>query len=212
MSSSIEVRRLAAVMFTDMVGYTAMTQRDEALAMTLLEKQNGILLPLIRKHGGNPVKTIGDAHLAEFESALEAVRCAVEIQRQVREYAGSVPPEQSFKMRIGIHVGDVVHKDNDVFGDAVNIASRLEPIADPGGVCISQQVFDQVSNKVEFKLERLPVQQLKNVSMRIEVYKVIDTESPRKTASTKTCPRRGSRSSRSQTSAPARRTSTSPKG
>ena len=128
------------------------------------------------------MKTIGDAHLAEFESALEAVRCAVEIQRQVKEYAGSVAPELGFKMRIGIHVGDVVHKDNDVFGDAVNIASRLEPIADPGGVCISQQVFDQVSNKVEFRLERLPVQQLKNVNMRIEIYKVIDSESPRKTA------------------------------
>ena len=123
---------------------------------------------------GTPVKTIGDAHLAEFESALAAVQCAVEIQRKLKEYSSSASPEQSFKLRIGIHVGDVVHKDNDVFGDAVNIASRLEPIADPGGICISQQVYDQVQNKVEYRLERLPVHQLKNVSTRIEIYKIVD--------------------------------------
>lgn len=176
-------------MFTDMVGYTSLTQRNEALAMSLLEKQNGILLPLIRAYGGIPVKTIGDAHLAEFESALEAIRCAVEIQRRMREYSRSAPPEQGFKLRIGIHVGDVVHRDNDIFGDAVNIASRLEPIADPGGVCISQQVYDQVHNKVDFRLERLPVHQLKNVNMRIEVYKVIDTESSRGTVVEQDMPR-----------------------
>jgi TolB-like protein/Tfp pilus assembly protein PilF len=144
--------------------------------MSLLQTQSGILLPLIRAHGGTPVKTIGDAHLAEFESALEAVLCAVEIQRRIHEYNGSAPPEQAFKLRVGIHIGDVIHKGNDVFGDAVNIASRIEPLAEPGGVCLSQQVYDQVQNKVQFKFERLPFHQLKNVSSRIEVYKVIDTE------------------------------------
>jgi len=169
-------RRLAAVMFTDMVGYTALTQSNETLALGLLQTQSGILLPLIRAHKGTPIKTIGDAHLAEFESALEAVRCAVEIQRQVSEYNRSAPPEQAFKLRVGIHVGDVVHTGNDVFGDAVNIASRIEPLAEPGGVCLSQQVYDQVQNKVEFGLEKLPFHQLKNVASHIEVYKVVDTK------------------------------------
>ena len=173
-SGSVEERRLAAIMFTDMVGYTALTQSNEALALSLLETQNGILLPLIRAHGGTPVKTIGDAHLAEFDSALEAVRCAVDIQKHLREHAQSATPAKSFSIRIGIHIGDVVHKDNDVFGDAVNIASRLQPLAEPGGICISQQVYDQVSNKVDHRLEKLPLRQLKNVSMSIEVYKVVE--------------------------------------
>jgi len=169
-------RRLAAIMFTDMVGYTALTQSNEALALGLLETQKGILLPLVREHGGTPVKTIGDAHLAEFSSALEAVLCAVAIQRKFRDRERTAPPERQFKLRIGIHVGDVIHRENDVFGDAVNIASRIQPLADPGGICISQQVYDQVQNKVDFRLERLPLRQLKNVSTTIEVYKVIDTE------------------------------------
>jgi adenylate cyclase len=163
-------------MFTDMVGYTALTQGNEALALNLLQTQSGILLPLIVAHKGTPVKTIGDAHLAEFESALEAVRCAVEIQRQIRGYNRSAPPEQTFRLRVGIHVGDVVHQSDDVFGDAVNIASRIEPLAEPGGICLSQQVYDQVQNKVEFRFEKLTYHQLKNVSARIEVYKVIDAE------------------------------------
>jgi adenylate cyclase len=163
-------------MFADMVGYTALTQSNEALALSLLETQKGVILPLVREHGGTPVKTIGDAHLAEFSSALEAVRCAMDIQRSMRQRAGNVPPEQQFKLRIGIHVGDVIHKENDVFGDAVNIASRIQPLADPGGVCISQQVYDQVQNKVDFRLEKLPQRQLKNVSTVIEVYRVIETE------------------------------------
>ena len=169
-------------MFTDMVGYTALTQSNEALALGLLETQKGILLPLVREHGGTPVKTIGDAHLAEFSSALEAVRCAVDIQRKFRERERTAPQEQQFKLRIGIHVGDVVHRDNDVFGDAVNIASRIQPLADPGGVCISQQVYDQVQNKVDFKLEKLPLRQLKNVNTTIEVYKVVDTVPELRTA------------------------------
>jgi adenylate cyclase len=164
-------------MFTDMVGYTTLTQSNEPLALGLLETQSGILLPLIRTHGGTPVKTIGDAHLAEFGSALEAVRCAMDIQRRLGDYARSVPSDQAFKLRIGVHVGDVVHREHDVFGDAVNIASRIEPLAEPGGVCISQQVYDQVQNKVEFKFEKLPTRQLKNVSVSIDVYKVTWTGS-----------------------------------
>ncbi len=177
LSDNLEARRLAAVMFTDMTGYTALTQRDESLALSLLEKQNGIVLPLIRAFGGTPVKTIGDAHLAEFDNTLAAVRCALEIQRKLREYNSATSPDQNFTLRIGVHVGDVIHKDNDVFGDAVNIAARLQPIADPGGICVSQQVYDQIQNKAEFKLERLPAHQLKNVSTRMNIYKVLAMDS-----------------------------------
>lgn len=165
-------------MFTDMVDYTAVTQHDEALALNLLERQNGLLLPLVRAHGGTPVKTIGDALLAEFDSALEAVNCGVEIQRRVKEYNDSSRPAERFQLRIGIHVGDVIHKEGDVFGDAINIASRIQPLADPGGVCISQQVYDQVANKVDFGLERLPTPQLKNVATKVEVYRVQDRIQP----------------------------------
>jgi adenylate cyclase len=176
LSGAPESRRLAALMFTDMVGYTAITQSDEVLALSLLETQSGILLPLIRSHGGTPVKTIGDAHLAEFDSALEAVTCAAEIQRRVSEYGKRAGQAKAFKLRIGIHVGDVIHKSNDVFGDAVNIAARIEPLAEPGGICISQQVFDQVHNKVRYRLEKLPPRHLKNVNMTVEVYRVIEME------------------------------------
>ena len=164
-------------MFTDIAGYTAITQSDESTALALLETQSGILLPLIRSHGGTPIKSIGDGHLAEFDSALEAVRCAMDIQTKVREYGQSAPAGRAFKLRIGVHVGDVVHRSNDVFGDAVNIAARIEPLAEPGSVCISQQVYDQVQNKLPLKFEKLPFRQLKNVSMRIEVYKVSEMES-----------------------------------
>ena len=189
LGSNLGARRLAAIMFTDIAGYTILTQRNEPLALSLLEKQNEIVLPLIRAHGGTPIKTIGDAQLAEFDSALAAVNCAVEIQRRLREYSMSSSPEQDFKLRIGIHVGDVVHKENDVFGDSVNIASRLEPIAEPGGICISQQVYDQIHNKVEYKIKKLPTQQLKNVSSRIEMYSVSEVESPRSRVSEQDAPK-----------------------
>ena len=172
---SYERRRLAAVMFTDMVGYTLLSQRNEDLAFGLLDKQSGILLPAIKSHGGTPVKTMGDAHLAEFESALEAVKCAVEIQKGVREYMSSASKDEHFELRIGIHVGDVVHRGDDVFGDAVNIASRIEPLAEPGGICITQQVYDQVHNKLPFAFEKIPSQPLKNVSTRIDIYRVMSS-------------------------------------
>jgi len=141
---SREERRLAAIMFTDMVGYTALTQTDESRAMQVLERQNGIVRPIILKHQGNEVKSIGDSFLVEFESALEALRCAAEIQSRLHDYNVSAGNEWKIRIRIGIHLGDVIHRDKDVFGDAVNISSRIEPFAGPEGVCISRQVFDQV--------------------------------------------------------------------
>ena len=166
-------RRLAAIMFTDMVDYTRMSERDEALALTLLEEHKQLLRPIFARHGGREVKTIGDGFLVEFPSALEAVRCAVEIQQVMSRRNQGVPPERKILLRVAVHLGDVEHRDGDVYGDAVNIASRIQSLADPGGICITQQVFDHVRNNEEFRTEALGQNQLKNVQMPTMVYRLL---------------------------------------
>jgi adenylate cyclase len=166
-------RRLAAVMFTDMVGFTALTQADEAQALRVLERHAKLLRPVFPKHGGKEIKSAGDSFLVEFDSALEAVHCATAIQRLLHDYNRSTQDEWQITLRIGIHLGDVVHQNGDIFGDAVNIASRIEPLAPPEGVCLSQQVFDQVHNKFEFPLIALETPTLKNVRFPTAVYRVV---------------------------------------
>jgi len=159
-------------MYTDMVGYTALTQSDEAQAMEVLDRHNRLLRPFFPRFHGREVKAIGDSFLVEFESALDALKCAAEIQSYLNDYNVSSKEEWKIKLRIGIHLGDVIHQGGDVFGDAVNIASRIYPLADPGGVCVSDQVFGQVRNKVSYPLEKMAPQSLKNVQFPIDVYRV----------------------------------------
>ena len=166
-------RRLAAVMFTDVVGYTALTQKNEALAMELLEEQRALVRSLLPRHGGREVKTIGDAFLVEFGSALEAVRCAFDIQQSLHEQNSGRTIDSRMTLRVGVHLGDVIHSQNDVYGDAVNVASRIEPLAPPGGVCISAQVHDHIKNKTDFQLTSLGYKELKNVGEPIEVFRVV---------------------------------------
>jgi len=160
-------------MFTDVVGYTSLTQRNEALAMQLLEEQRALVRSILPRYGGREVKTIGDAFLVEFESALEAVRCAFDIQQSVHERNSGREIDRRMVLRVGVHLGDVIHAQNDVYGDAVNVASRIEPLAPPGGVCISAQVHDHIKNKTDFQLVSLGYKELKNVGEPVEVFRVM---------------------------------------
>jgi len=159
-------------MFTDMVGYTTLGQRNESLSLSVLDDQRRLVRPLFGRFNGKEIKTIGDAFLIEFSSALEAVKCAYEIQKAAREFNTSTPEERRINLRIGIHLGDVVESEGDISGDAVNVASRIGPFAEKGGVSLSRQVYDQVQNKFELPLTSLGAKSLKNVGTPIEVYKI----------------------------------------
>ena len=125
-------RKLAAIVFTDICGFTELMGRDESLAMALLEKQKRLLRPIIENFQGEWLKEIGDGTLSSFPSAVQAVTCALEIQRILEH-------DPELTVRVGIHIGDIIKKNGDVFGDGVNIASRLEPLAEPGGICVSER-------------------------------------------------------------------------
>ena len=166
-------RRLAAIMFTDMVGFTALAQRDEALAMHLLDDQRKLVRAFLAEYKGREIEAIGDAFFVEFASSLDAVNCAVAIQSALKEWNEQHPPENRVLIRIGIHLGDVLHRGREVSGDAVNIASRIEAMAPPGGVCITAPVYASVLNKVEYQFVTVGIPELKNVLTPIEVYCVV---------------------------------------
>lgn len=159
-------------MFTDLEGYTALAHTDEAGALSLLEEQERLINPLLGTHLGRKVKSMGDGLLIEFPNVRDAVECAVEIQRSARERSSgaSNPP---LRIRVGIHLGDVEGRGDDILGDAVNIASRIEPLADAGGVCISGQVYDQIHNKLPYQLEKVGPQSLKGVNEPVDVYRIV---------------------------------------
>ena len=156
-------RKLAAIMFTDMAGYTAMMQDDEPKARKLNERQREILTPLIEKHAGEVIQYVGDGTFSTFNSAIEAVNCAIEIQ-------WALIKEREINLRIGIHVGDVVSKGEEIYGDGVNVASRLEPLAEPGGILISERVYDDIRNQPDMEAECLGEKELKNVNHPIKIY------------------------------------------
>jgi len=160
-------------MYTDIVGYTTIGQRNESLSLSVVDQQRKLLRPIFRKHSGREVRAMGDAFLIEFPSALDAVRCAYDIQRTTREFNISLPQEGRIHLRVGVHLGDVVESKGDISGDAVNVASRIEPLAEDGGVCLSHQVYEDVRNKFELPLVSLGLQALKNVSAPMEVFKIL---------------------------------------
>ena len=156
-------RKLAAIMFTDIAGYTAQMSKDESRAMELLKEKEAILKPLLEDHKGTFVKSIGDGTLTYFESAINAATCAVQLQELTYE-------SDDLNIRAGIHIGDIVFKDNDVFGDGVNVSARLESMAPIGGVCVSKNVFDELINQDGFEGVELGLQSLKGVGRLVEVY------------------------------------------
>jgi len=166
-------RRLAAVLAADVAGYSRLMGRDEERTLADLKRCRQTLLdPQIAAHRGRIVKTTGDGILVEFASVVEAVGWAVEVQRGMALQNTDVSHDLRIEFRIGIHVGDIIIDDNDIFGDGVNIAARLEGIAEPGGVCISRQVYDQIEGKLPLTCRPLGPQKLKNISKAVEAYAV----------------------------------------
>lgn len=166
-------RRIAAIMFTDIVGYSSLTQRDENLSQELLREHNKLIREIFPKYDGKEIKTIGDAFHLEFPSSLQAVQCGIEIQQAIRARNESEEDERKIELRIGIHVGDVMPEEGDVFGDTVNIASRVQSIASPGGVYLSEDVYLQVRNKIDTPIFRLGTGELKNIHFPVEIYRAI---------------------------------------
>jgi TolB-like protein/class 3 adenylate cyclase/Tfp pilus assembly protein PilF len=171
--STEEIRKLAAIMFTDMVGYSALSQRDDKLAQELLEEHRQLLREIFSRFNGTEIKTIGDAFLIEFNSALEAAQCGIEIQRALAKRNHDVSAERRIELRIGIHIGDVVHRGGDVYGDGVNIASRIERLAGPGGICVSMDVERQIRNALEARFEKLAATELKNISVAMDLFRIV---------------------------------------
>jgi adenylate cyclase len=165
------VRRLTAILAADVAGYSRLMGADEEGTHARLKAHLGELVePKISQHRGRTVKNTGDGLLAEFVSVVDAVRCAVEIQRGMAEREPEVPEEQRIRFRIGINLGDVIAEADDIFGDGVNVAARLEALAEPGGICVSRVVRDQVRDKLEFVFEDLGEQQVKNIARPVRVY------------------------------------------
>ena len=189
-TENIEQRKLAAIMFTDMVGYSALSQRDDRLALELLEEHRHLLREIFPRFHGTEIKTIGDAFLVEFGSALEAAQCAIEIQRTLAKRNHDVTLDRRIELKIGIHIGDVVHRDGDVYGDGVNIASRIEQLAGAGGICVSMDVERQIRNALEARFEKFGSADLKNIKLRMDLFRIIlpwekSAESPAKRTSKK---------------------------
>lgn len=169
----MESRKLSVILFTDMVGYSAKVQANEDQALALLQEHNDILQKHIDAYKGRTIKTIGDAFLADFESVLNAVNCAVSIQKELNDRNATVPEDRKIEVRIGIHVGDVIYRDKDVFGDGVNIASRIQSIAGAGRILISHDIYSIALGKLSYQFHDHGVQPLKNIARPIHIYEVL---------------------------------------
>ena len=163
---------LAAVMFLDMVGYSALMQADEARALRAVRVLEDILRNTVPAMGGKLVKFMGDGSMTSFQSAEAAVSCGLELQERVAAHNASASPSERFRVRIGIHLGEVTEKENDLFGDAVNIAARIQPIADPGGMALSTAVLAQVVGIIRLRGTMRRRVRLKNIAERANVFLV----------------------------------------
>ncbi len=182
-SQTSQTRRLAAILAADVVGYSRLMGADEEGTLAALKQLRRKLAdPKIEEHHGRIVKTTGDGLLVEFASVVDAVRCAVEVQREIAERNIGVHAERRIELRIGINVGDIIIDNEDIFGDGVNVAARLEALAEPGGICVSRAVHDQVRDKLDFAFEDRGEQQVKNIARPVHVYRVPISENAPATA------------------------------
>jgi adenylate cyclase len=167
-------RRLTTLLCADVEGYTRLMGADEAGTLATLRRYRGAMATLVERHDGRIVNTWGDAVIAEFMSVVEAVQCAVETQQEISGHNGGLPEPRRMRFRIGIHLGDVMVEGDDVYGDGVNIAARLQELAEPGGILISGPVYDQVHNKLSIGFDCLGQQSLKNVAIPVTGYRVLE--------------------------------------
>jgi TolB-like protein/class 3 adenylate cyclase/tetratricopeptide (TPR) repeat protein len=166
-------RRLAAVVAADVAAYDRLMRlNDERTLADLKSARRTLILPAVTAHRGRIVKTVGDEMLLEFPSAVEAAQCAVEVQRGMAVRNASIPPDERVEFRIGIHLGDVMIDEDDIFGDGVNIAARLEKFAEPGGICISDDAHRQIRGKVDFVFDDLGAQTLKNIAETMQAWRI----------------------------------------
>ena len=167
-------RRLAAILSADVVGYSRLMGRDEEGTLTRLKAMRREMVdPQIAAHAGRMVKLMGDGALVEFASAVDAVTCAIEIQKQVKEHNIDIAPDDRIEFRIGINVGDIIVDADDIYGDGVNVAARIQALADPGGIYVSRSAADQVRDKVPIKIETRGEQSVKNIARPIEVFCIV---------------------------------------
>ena len=166
-------RRLPTLLCADVAGYSRLMEADEAGTLEMLRRYRAAMATLVERHDGRVVNTWGDAVIAEFPSVVEAVQCAVETQQELSTYNGALPEPRQMRFRIGIHLGDVMVEGDDVYGDGVNIAARLQERAEPGGILISGPVYDQVHNKLSIGFDCLGQQHLKNVVNPVTGYRVL---------------------------------------
>jgi adenylate cyclase len=157
-------RRLTTILCADVQGYSRLMGADEAATLETLRRYRSAIAGLVERHDGRIVNTWGDAVIAEFASVVEAVQCAVEIQQEISDQDSDPPRAQQMRFRIGINLGDVMVDGSDIFGDGVNIAARLQELAEPGGIVVSASVYDQVHNKLSVGFDCLGQQQMKNVA------------------------------------------------
>jgi adenylate cyclase len=177
-------RRLAAIVSADAVGYSRLMGRDESGTVAALKAHRRELIdPKIAEHNGRIVKTTGDGLLLEFPSVVDAVRCAVDVQRGMAERNTSIPADHRIEFRFGINVGDIIIDGEDIFGDGVNVAARLQALAEPGGIYVSKVVRDQVLDKLNFTFEDLGAQRVKNIARPVEIFRVDFENAPPRTAS-----------------------------
>jgi adenylate cyclase len=166
-------RKLTTIFSADVAGYSRLMGEDEAATVKTLEQYKGIMSELIRQHRGRVIDSTGDNLLAEFTSVVDAVQCAVATQKELQARSAELPENRRMQFRIGVNLGDVIEEESRIYGDGVNIAARLESIADPGGICISKTAFDQIETKLPFSYEYLGEQTVKNIIKPVGAYKVL---------------------------------------